>query len=76
MGFLSVGMPLPTENTSQKRIRQLTLNWKRGSHFLAVVSSSKHRILSFHCDQMNLPGGKGRPARKADNLIVICEPIV
>jgi hypothetical protein len=24
----------------------------------------------------NLPGGKGRPARKADNPAVICEPIV
>jgi hypothetical protein len=24
----------------------------------------------------NLPGGKGRPARKVDNLTVICEPIV
>jgi hypothetical protein len=24
----------------------------------------------------NLPGGKGRPARKADNLTVLCEPIV
>jgi hypothetical protein len=24
----------------------------------------------------NLPGGKGWPARKADNLITICEPIV
>jgi hypothetical protein len=24
----------------------------------------------------NLPGGKGQPARKADNLIAICEPIV
>jgi hypothetical protein len=24
----------------------------------------------------NLPGGKGRPARKADNFIAICEPIV
>jgi hypothetical protein len=24
----------------------------------------------------NLPGGKGQPARKADNLTVICEPIV
>jgi hypothetical protein len=23
----------------------------------------------------NLPGGKGRSARKADNLTVICEPI-
>jgi hypothetical protein len=24
----------------------------------------------------NLPGGKGRPARKADNLALICEPFV
>jgi hypothetical protein len=24
----------------------------------------------------NLPGGKGRPARKADNLIAICEQTV
>jgi hypothetical protein len=24
----------------------------------------------------NLPGGKGRPARKGDNLAAICEPIV
>jgi hypothetical protein len=24
----------------------------------------------------NIPGGKGRPARKADNLTVFCEPIV
>jgi hypothetical protein len=22
------------------------------------------------------PGGKGRPARKADNFTVICEPVV
>jgi hypothetical protein len=24
----------------------------------------------------NLPGGKERPARKADNLTAICEPVV
>jgi hypothetical protein len=24
----------------------------------------------------NIPGGKGRPVRKADNLIAICEPTV
>jgi hypothetical protein len=24
----------------------------------------------------NIPGGKGRPARKADNLAAICEPTV
>jgi hypothetical protein len=29
-----------------------------------------------HLTEMrNLPGGKGRPARKADNLTAICEPI-
>jgi hypothetical protein len=27
-------------------------------------------------EYQNLPGGKGRPARGADNLIAICEPIV
>jgi hypothetical protein len=25
---------------------------------------------------MDIPGGKGRPARKADNLTVICESTV
>jgi hypothetical protein len=25
---------------------------------------------------MNLPGGNGRPAHKADNLTVICEPTI
>jgi hypothetical protein len=25
---------------------------------------------------MNLPGGKGRPARKDENLTAICKPIV
>jgi hypothetical protein len=25
---------------------------------------------------VNIPGGKGRPASKADNLTAICEPIV
>jgi hypothetical protein len=24
----------------------------------------------------NLPGGEGRPTRKADNLAAVCEPIV
>jgi hypothetical protein len=29
-----------------------------------------------HHHNLNHPGGKGRPARKADNLTTICEPIV
>jgi hypothetical protein len=31
---------------------------------------------STEMNKRNLPGGKGRPARKADNLIAICEQIV
>jgi hypothetical protein len=27
-------------------------------------------------EYQNVPGGKGRPARRADNLTAICEPIV
>jgi hypothetical protein len=34
------------------------------THPLAVMSTG------------NLPGGKGRAARKGDNLTTICEPIV
>jgi hypothetical protein len=33
-------------------------------------------ILLTEMSARNLPGGIGRPARKADNLTVICEPIV
>jgi hypothetical protein len=41
------------------------------------------RIMSLGSTQLliemstrNFPGGKGRPARKADNLTAICEPTV
>jgi hypothetical protein len=38
------------------------------------------KIFQFKHDQPSLPGtflgGKERPARKADNLTAICEPIV
>jgi hypothetical protein len=42
--------------------------------------SEKDSVITYNinCGEMstrNLPGGKGRPARKADNL-TICEPIV
>jgi hypothetical protein len=36
-------------------------------------------INKIHLTEMstrNLPGGKKRPARRADNLTAICEPIV
>jgi hypothetical protein len=39
---------------------------------LAVGSTQPLREMSTR----NLPGGKGPPARKADSLTAICEPIV
>jgi hypothetical protein len=39
---------------------------------MALVSTQPLTEMS----TMNLRGGKGRPARKADNLTTICEPIV
>jgi hypothetical protein len=42
-------------------------------------SSSRTMALGFthpltEMSTRNIPGGKGRPARKADNFIAICEP--
>jgi hypothetical protein len=42
------------------------------SPIMALVSSQLLTEMSI----MNLPGGKGRPARKAGNLTAICEPMV
>jgi hypothetical protein len=39
---------------------------------MALVSTQSLTEMSTR----NLPGAKGRPARKADNLTAICEPIV
>jgi hypothetical protein len=40
------------------------------SHTMALGSTEPLTGMSTR----NLPGSKGRPARKADNLIAICEP--
>jgi hypothetical protein len=42
------------------------------SHILSLGSTLPVTEMSTR----NLPGGKGRPALKADNLTTICEPIV
>jgi hypothetical protein len=42
------------------------------SRTMALGSTQPLREMSTR----NLPGGEGRPARKADNLTAICEPIV
>jgi hypothetical protein len=48
-------------------------NWANlPSRTMALGSTQPLRELSI----TNLPGSKGRPASKADNLTVICEPIV
>jgi hypothetical protein len=38
-----------------------------------LISSEQNCVHIFY---LHLPGGKGRPARKADNLTAIYEPIV
>jgi hypothetical protein len=48
-------------------------NWLNpSSPAVALVSTQPLTEMSIR----NLPGGKGRPVRKADNLTAICEPIV
>jgi hypothetical protein len=48
-------------------------NWPNpSSHTVALGSTQPPTEMSTR----NLPGGKGRPARKADNLTAICEPNV
>jgi hypothetical protein len=42
--------------------------------FLLAAPGSTQRVTEMSV--RNLPGGKGQPARKADNLTDICEPIV
>jgi hypothetical protein len=48
-------------------------NWPNpSSHTMALGSTQPLTEMNTR----NLPGGKGRPASKADNLTAICEPIV
>jgi hypothetical protein len=48
-------------------------NWPNpSSRTMALGSTQPLTEMSIR----NHPGGKGRPARKADNLTAICEPIV
>jgi hypothetical protein len=46
--------------------------FRPSSRTIALVSTQPLTEMSTR----NLPGGKGRPVRKADNLTAICEPIV
>jgi hypothetical protein len=40
------------------------------------MKTTHHRLFLRRIIFLFLPGGKGRPARKADNLTAICKPIV
>jgi hypothetical protein len=48
-------------------------NWPKPSSRTMVLESTQSGT---EMSIRNLPGGKGRPARKADNFTAICEPIV
>jgi hypothetical protein len=43
--------------------------------FILFISALRSTQPLTETNPRNIPGGKGRPARKADNLTVICEPI-
>jgi hypothetical protein len=52
-----------------------------GFFFSSLNSSSGNIALKsiqplIEMSNSNIPGGKERPARKADNLSIICEPVV
>jgi hypothetical protein len=49
---------------------------QRAKVSVLLVTSPRLAPLNTRRSTRNLPGGKGRPARKADNLIVIWEPTV
>jgi hypothetical protein len=48
-------------------------NWPNSSSRTKALESTQPLT---EMSTRNIPGGKGRPARKADNLTAICEPII
>jgi hypothetical protein len=68
--------------TSQKVVESIHyevtefFNWPNSSsrHYAPDVDSASNR--NEYQEFSGGGGGKGRPARKADNIVAICEPIV
>jgi hypothetical protein len=56
--------------TGRSRVR---FNWPNPSHRTMALGSTQPLT---EISTTNLSGDKGRPARKADNLTAICEPII
>jgi hypothetical protein len=48
-------------------------NWPNSSSRIIALGSTQPLT---DMSTRNLPGGTGRPARKADKLTAICEPII
>jgi hypothetical protein len=68
---------------SPMRLHGVVLNYASTGTTLPFLPNPSSRTMALGSTQLltemstrNLPGGKGRPARKADNLAAICEPIV
>jgi hypothetical protein len=62
-------------HTAQDRCNYYVLFFNSPNPFRRNMALGSTQPLTEMCTR-NLPGGKGGPARKADNLIAICEPIV
>jgi hypothetical protein len=55
------------------QIRSILINLHNPSNSTLALGSTQ---LLTEMSNRNFPGGKGRPARKANNLTAICQPIV
>jgi hypothetical protein len=62
--------------TSQFQFPMRSLDISIDQILLATLLSWDRLSLLTEMSTQNLPEGKGRPTHKADNLTVICEPIV
>jgi hypothetical protein len=65
----------PVHGNAQRKARVYGTK-PSGLHLFLANSSYVCMRCTYKMSTRNFPGGKGRPAREADNLMAICEPIV
>jgi hypothetical protein len=70
VGVLTVWMPVSLKDTASY---WAFIEKNKKMNRTMVLGSTQPLI---EISTRNVPGGKWRPARKADNLTAICEPIV